>query len=331
MALTHGLVIFLAWIAIRTVEDSNWGKTIRAGKAYRIPWNAVEDENVNYPPSTIPFKTDILFVRHYASDYLASYSRVIDFAHPGNKHWRKQVQSFATGYSALSPALQKHFCKALIDWTATERRFLKQDLYRFWFEVTDIEELSNFCHRELSMASNQLLEALVRQIDSLHSETEFGPFRETAIHSFTIPEYLDHWENRLIPPFATDKPVGASRFVLKQVPKDRKAIFAPLPRVQALSSSQREKPVGSRKTALPPRPEPMPPTPNAWLQEGDRVQARFECNDEGKWYFGEIAAAIPNEASYDINYDDGDQEFLLKQRCVLPADADLPMDAEDSE
>merc|ERR1719464_303606 len=55
---THGLVVIIAWLALYMVENSNWAKSIRARKAYRIPVTDVD----NPPPSTIPYKMDILFV-----------------------------------------------------------------------------------------------------------------------------------------------------------------------------------------------------------------------------------------------------------------------------
>ena len=194
---THGFVILVAWWACRTVDDSNWGKTIRSQKAYRIPIN--EDESVDHPPSTLPYRDDILFVPHYESEYLASYSRIVDFAHPGNKYWKEEMNKFAPGYVTLSSDLQEEFCRSLIEWTTVKRRFLKQDADRFWFKVTDLNELIQFCHRELSMAYDPLLDTLLHQLDALENESKFGLFRSTTMHENIAPNYLTVWEKILLP------------------------------------------------------------------------------------------------------------------------------------
>lgn len=42
-----------------------------------------------------------------------------------------------------------------------------------------------------------------------------------------------------------------------------------------------------------------------------------------QYFPGMIATAIPNEAAYDIDYDDGDHDDELPQRCVLPFEGNV--------
>jgi hypothetical protein len=349
IVITHGLVILVAWWACRTVDDSNWGKTIRSQKAYRIPVN--QDETVNHPPSTIPYRDDILFVRHYESDYLAAYSRIVDFAHPGNKYWKEEIHKFAPGYSTLSSDLQEEFCNSLIEWTTVKRRFLKQDADRFWFKVSDGNELIQFCHRELSMSFDPLLDALLRQLDALENDSKFGLFRNSSMHEKNVPGYLVDWEKKLLPPLKVESTIS-NNFTTTTTTKKTRAF--PLFGTKSLPALPQKKQKVFKRYPIPPQPVPAPPTPYAWLQEGDRVKARYNCNKNGKdrrrqncqdsfsafycrfvltlvssfsrvkisgeWFSGTIVTAVPNEAGYDIDYDDGDEENNLKQHCVLPMD-----------
>jgi hypothetical protein len=255
------------------VDESNWGKTIRSGKAYRIPFNEVENDD-DHPPSTVPYRDDVLFVRHYESDYLAAYSRVIDYAHPGNKHWKEEIYRLAPGYSKLSPELKEEFCNSLIKWTSVKRRFLKQDADRFWFQVTDMNELSKYCHRELSMAFDPLLDSLLRQLDALENESYFGLFRGTAMHKKIAPNYLAYWEKTLLPQSKAEKATPSNSTVIMG---KSSSIVSPWLRIQPLPALPKQSQIGEERYALPPEPVPTPPLPYVWLQEGDKVKAKYNC------------------------------------------------------
>ena len=286
IATTHGLVVVLAWLALNVVEDSNWAKAIRARKAYRIPVADVD----NPPPSTIPYRMDILFVPHYASNYLASYGRILDFAHPGNAYWKEITNRYAPAYATLSIDLQRDFCFTLIDWVTIERRFLKLDKERFWTLVDDEDELQKFCRRELMISFNPMLESMLRQIDSLHSETRFGLFRETVMQTEIIPDFIQNWDTLLMSPLNNREEEDNSK-------KLKLKLFATTPKQMTQMSFSRV--IHSRGRAeslprtstsmqaflsrsLPPKPSRMEPDDGVWLQEGDKVEALYQCDYESK-------------------------------------------------
>jgi len=320
---THGLVVILAWLALIVVEDSNWAKSINARKAYRIPVADID----NPPPSTIPYRMDILFAPHYTSDYFASYSRILDFAHPGNAYWKEITNKYSSSYATLSTDLQKRFCDTLIDWVTIERRFLKQDEERFWTLVDDEDELAKFCHRELVISFNPMLETMLRQIDSLQSETKFGRFRETSMQANIIPKYIQSWDYHLLLSLKNREVEKKSKGIKKQLfattseqiqPTSFNRVIYSQVRVGSLSINRFSMlPFQSR--SLPPMPSRMEPYEGVWLQEGDKAMALFRCDHERNgngWFSGTITAAIPNEATFDIMYDDGDTDEALADDCV---------------
>ena len=285
LIITHSLVIIIAFVGLDMVENSTWGKSIRNRKSYRIPVIDSDDP----PPSTIPYKTDILFVPHYASDYLASYSRILEFAHPGNAYWREITYKYAPGYAILSTDLQKEFCGSLIDWVTIERRFLKQDEERFWTLVDDDEELAKFCHRQLTMSFNPMVESLLRQIDSLRSETKFGLFRETSMQARIIPEYIQIWERRLMSSVRSIE-------MDNKLQKAKNTFFMGIPSdLQRKSSSYSNasyrwakvgyfptKSLFRRNRSYPSMASRMEPEDGVWLQEGDRAVGLFRCDHESE-------------------------------------------------
>jgi len=310
----HGVIIFLARYALNTIEDSYWAKSIRSRKLYRIP---VAESN-NPASSTIPHKDDILFVPHYSSEYLASYARVVYFAHPGNSYWRTITKTYAAPYASLTKSLKEDFCATLVVDITEGRRFLKQDEERFWTEVISIDELIKVCHKDLSTAINPLLESLLSQIDSLQSETKFGKFRGTEMQSKIIPQYLQKWDKILFRKrLETDtytQSLSTKRTPLLERNRSRRAIHFRT-RVESMTTSAFNS--RFRRQALPRQPPRKEPYFGAWLKEGDRVSALFRCNEESdRWFAGIITAAIPNDGTYDIAYDDGDIDEGLSIECV---------------
>lgn len=273
----HGAILFLAWFALDTVENSSWGKSIRNRKLYRIP---VAEVN-NPAPSTIPRKGDILLYSHYSSDYLASWARVIDFAHPGNSLWREITTEYAAPFAVLPENLKEGFCETLVIEVSEDRRFLKQDEERFWFEVDDTDELTKACHRDLTKASDPLLGNLISQIDSLQSETRFGRFRETIMQTKTMPDYIRRWENVLMQKKSkkTQSSIPKPKQSLK-LRKFGKAIYSPARAATTATMTFTSLPI--RRFTLPQQPFREEPFNGAWLEEGDRVEALYKCDEEGK-------------------------------------------------
>ena len=281
LATIHGVIVFFAWFALRTVEESNWAKGIRNRKMYRLPVADMGDPT----QATIPYKDDILNVtRHYSSDYLASYTKLIDVAHPGNAHWEDVTRNYAAPYSIFTDSMKKYFCSMLIDEVTTSRRFLKQDEERFWIEVVDMDELVQTCHRDLTTANDPMIDNLISQIDSLQTETIFGKFRSTVMQTKIIPDYLKSWETHFIdeksiknadaPPFPT------KHMELKESMVGLRRTISSHARAESLPS--RDPSLSIRKRALPDMEQRLEPFYGAWLKEGDRVLGLFNCNFESK-------------------------------------------------
>mmetsp|Transcript_23994 Transcript_23994/g.66489 ORF Transcript_23994/g.66489 Transcript_23994/m.66489 type:complete len:848 (-) Transcript_23994:674-3217(-) len=317
---THGVVVAMAWFALKTVDDSSWAKAIRNRKLYRIPVTDVKDP----APSTIPHKSDVLFVPHYTSDYLASYARVVDVVHPGNRYWKEITKEYAALYDGMTADMQTVFCASLLSEITRERRFLKQDEERFWTEVVDPLELVTACHRELTTAFDPLLETMVRQVAALQSETIFGKFRGTKMQKEIMPAYLRRWDERFFETSLLKKKLTTPAFVTQQKQAAKTAkLQHPMVSRTLVASSPTTRTASSaplRNPTLPPQPEREEPEDGVWLKEGDRAEGLWRCEDEGNWFPGTITAAIGNEGTYDILYDDGDTDEGLSDECVRRLD-----------
>ena len=276
IAAIHIAIVLLAWFALNTIDNTNWGKSIRNRKLYRV-----SVANLGDPANgTIPYKDDILNVSDYSSDYMASYTGLINVAHPGNAHWRTVTKSCASSYSVLTEIMKKSFCALLIDEVTTNRRFLKQDEERFWIEVVDMDELIKSCHRDITTANDPMLENLIAQIDSLRSEAKFGKFRTTTMNSKTILDYLGKWERRLLESSsANDAPIHSFSPNKKA---EEKTTIGKMIRSQTRGEflTRKISSISFRSRTIPQLPHRAEPFYGAWLKEGDRVLGSYDCDVE---------------------------------------------------
>lgn len=283
LVVTHGMVCVTAWLLLGVVAQSNWARDIRNAKAYRLPIS--EDKpGMDLLPMTIPLKTDILITSAYAADELALYSLVVDVAHPGNRIWNELVLEHANSYSDLSQSLQLHLCQSMIAWMLPDRRFLTLNEFRQWQPITDGTVLAQFCQREIKSASNELQKVMLRQVDSLKDDTQNGRWRDMGIHKTTMYQYLEQWEKRFISldSSSTKKTISNS----KVLPKLR----------YAQKPESTVSPCMTRKSALQELPATKEPFPGAWLQVGDIVESRYECQNDGKSFTAtRPARAFPKE------------------------------------
>ena len=113
LLISHGTVLLVACLALRHIDGTNWARNIRNGKSYILP--KIDDSTLDVAhPGTLPLEADVLIAPQYASDYLASYTELIDIIHPGNEYWVELIQDHVYGYRDLSPVLQKKISESIV-------------------------------------------------------------------------------------------------------------------------------------------------------------------------------------------------------------------------
>mmetsp|Transcript_22536 Transcript_22536/g.53245 ORF Transcript_22536/g.53245 Transcript_22536/m.53245 type:complete len:1016 (-) Transcript_22536:116-3163(-) len=320
IVISHGLVILSSWAILRKIDGTPWAKSIKSEKAYRLPLMD-RNANITFPPSTLPDKRDILIAPHMAATFLGSYGRVLEYAHPGNKFWKETTTMYADGYSKLpSKELQNNFCNSLIEWVLTEHRFLVQDEERYWSAV-DTDNLVDFCHRAVLRRSDAVIDDILREVDSLDSETEFGLFRGTAMEKTTIPKVLDDIERLIMS--RVESPKSSSKLPLPASSTSKKtgqSQLEPNPQwdlSKTLEGSSFSRSYRQQRSALPPSPSRKEPAFGAWLEEGDIVEVMQECR-YNEWYKGRVIAANPYDRGMAVAFVDGDAQNDLEPDCIRP-------------
>ena len=271
----HAIVVFLAFWGMKTIDESHWAKDISAGKLYQLPKPPVlVGENGRYRTrAVLPTEMDVLIVPHYSSEYLAAYGNVIDLAHPGNVQWNELTSNYAEGYRILPTQLQKEYCQFLLDYIRQVSRFLKQGEEREWLPILDTEELLGICHQDLLAASDKRLAAMVRQLNSLKTDTMHGRFRNTALQRKAIPRLLEQWRSVFVQlnPWSGRESISTNSMSMT-TRKNKVAPNVTSTRVNSSISSSIK-----RRYSIPKSGEPKEPFPLAWIREGDVVESLYRC------------------------------------------------------
>lgn len=283
VAFTHGLVFALAWLYFTKLSKTYWAQNIENGKLFRPFRHAAVSTQYEFDvlkeyAFTLPNKRDVLVAPHYRSKYLASYANILDYNQRGNLIWAELVWEHSMGYRGLTPALKANLCEFLVHdimFRTYRGRMLYQPEAGRWKALAK-DDAVVICHEALMKDGNPLVGALHAEIDYLETETEFGAWRNMAIHRTTIPDYLNDWSNRLLG--------------LASKANNKAAAFgSPQPTVyfgkrEALSVGNTIPPAAMEPSRIPSQPptDPRPPFHSAWLTTGDIVEGMYRGEHDGK-------------------------------------------------
>ena len=300
------LIIGLCTLSMyKKMHQTPWARHIESGKAYTL------SKHYRGPslPSTLPTKEDILMLDDFQSEYLASYTRMYQVAHPGNAAWNGMVNGYAGHYQELPMSLQSDLCNDMAAWAGQEhRRFLTKNDVNQWARMTP-EMSKKFVHKELMRASNPFVGAAVQQIAYLQSETKFGTWRDTALHRRAIPEMLSRLEDKIVQaPKPQYKLSKGSHSLVRLFPVTRSSTALP---------TGSKPPVPSRNS-LPPRGEEGEPFWGAWLQVGDTVDSIKYIEDDHRWYHGKIVEALGSIMKWGVDISDTGERVYPCLHCVKP-------------
>jgi hypothetical protein len=337
LALIHGAVFAFGWLMFYRIDHSMWAKNIKNGRMFSFP-QAPLPHNPSLP-STLPTTDDIMVFDDMQSEYMASYTRVLDVFHPGNKAFLEMVSQRSMGYDKLTPALQQQLRSDLLRWARQQaRRVLVKNDENNW-AVADDKHATRFVHKELSRRANPMVGEAIRQLDFLITETKFGYWRDTQLHRKHMPRYLRKLQDKVMRfelPSRSHKLLDVvdrtQRFPSFVVPMGPRILLpvhsfvAPMgprisspvrsfvvPRGPRILLPVRSLSVSNHTTMLSQEDEREPVEP--WIKEGDVVEANYG-GLFSEWYRATITGANSNTMTWEIEYADGEEDFDLCRHCV---------------
>lgn len=341
--LLHGLVLLLSWQFFIRAWNTSWARNIKAARSFQLSRSGHIAPDL---PGTNPTINDILTFDDMRSDYLASLSTVLDTFQPGNKEFGDIIGVYSSSFAHLTLSLQEELCSSILRWNRQQGRRVLVKNKNFNWAVAERWRALRFCHKEMMKHSNPFRRELIMQLDSLIAETKFGHWRESHMHQKHIPLFLVKLQDSLMNWLPYDHQNGLN---------SRARLFSRFPTLRKLTKElkpQRHAFKGvSGKFVLSDEPELGPPSPEAWLEEGDEVEVCEGSTMAGKsyrvqlsasaiaidqlclaedtdsaellplriisaWYHARIIGVNGDKLSYTVKYDDGTVETELCRYCV---------------
>ena len=182
------------------------------------------------------------------------------------------LRVMSRGYHTLTPPVQRKAQELVASWVYETGRFLRHDALQRWVPL-DNEHALLACHKQLLMASVPLMDILLRQLDSLKADAKWGPQSRTSLFKDHTPSYLKLWEEKFLPPSPTEK--------VRKLPE---STFPGLVQTFASSVPRTLHATLNQSLALPLRPKPQANEDmrKRWINEGDTVEAMFQCKVKGE-------------------------------------------------
>ena len=186
----------------------------------------------------------------------------------------------SVGYITLEPKLQEQLSSNVLLWARQQQsRILTKNHLNQWAEL-DEDRAKRFAHKELMKASNPFVEHVIRWTDFLLSETKYGYWRETSMHSGAIPSLLSDLQDILL------RFPSSSKAKVSIVPASEAVAMIVAKSLSVKSSltalSKRRNSYASERGRVPPKPPIVEPYPGAWLKTGDTVEGMYTANRDGK-------------------------------------------------
>ena len=306
LAIVSGLYYHVS----QSIASTPWAAKIRSRKLYQLSHNF---RGPHLPNSVLPLEQDVLLMDDMQSEYLASYTRLYDIAHPGNAAWREMVSKNAGGYSNWNNSMRRQLRDRLYLWNRQKQsRILLKNHLNQWAEMTR-EMADEFVHNLLMSQDIPIINHTLRHWDYLWSETKFGPWRDTQLHETYIPALLNSLKERILGVIDRNE-TTALKPARSIVPSFRVHTYL----AQIPATKQRTTTTCGRNNGIPPiETNISEPFVGAWLRVGDDVEGRYR-GEHNEWYRGRIIGASAFDATWTVEYYDGEQDSYLCRYCVRP-------------
>jgi hypothetical protein len=274
----HGSLLLVALLIFHRAINSSWGRNIHSKRSFSLAETLTLHSDL---PATLPTEHDILVFEGLKSSYLDSYTGVLEIFHPGNKAWNGLIAAFSSGYEDLSPSLQDHVQRSLLNVTREEgRRVLVQSTYANW-AVAPPRAAARFCHKSLWQQSNLHVNAAVESLDYLLSETRYGYWRASAMHRHFVSKLIAGLRDKILGEEPRER-LSASNIRFNNA--NAKASFNVASSIlDTLPERRRSGLIVHARRGIPPRVESEPLLSQLWMQEGDMVEANVHGTDDGKF------------------------------------------------
>jgi len=190
IVVTHGVMMYLGYLLLRHVSNSDWGSNIASGKTLMKPFPPyIQGYNNNVTVigiTTLPERDDILVGSRFDSKPIGAFNRWLNF-HPGNVEFDRIIQRHAHAVASyrntlhLEGFVDRYLESVVEDFDSRGQRFLRQNYHNGDWEIMSTSEAMEYTEYAILAKSNRLLAALDREISFLLADYRFGHYRGTRL------------------------------------------------------------------------------------------------------------------------------------------------------
>jgi hypothetical protein len=300
------------------VDRTGWAKDIIAGRLFSNPFAGEEDYEeksvrlysnfylrderlLKELKSTFPHRNDVLIENRYSSGHFGLYNDFVS-SHPGNRIFNELVACLAEAYKDFSEMFRDATARFIVSTIQIKQgRFLYQDWEPSWRLLSDNDAVE-YTKYQLKIATNPIMKKIASEINFLVSDCKFGLRRRTVLlhkHSILFLKSLLRTVTRI-----TDLNK------MNPVVQDAGLPQAAFRRSFALSLYASKSKFVKRPVKLPVGCNPGPPNPNAWLREGDMVDALLQFGDTTSRWFPATILLVTSSGSFHVQFADGDTTIV---------------------
>lgn len=303
--LGHVAIALVALLYARSLQRTSWARSLQQGLAFNVDISS-HFYYLSNVPSALATEEDVLQTRDFQSQYLGSYTDLLDYSHGGNILWRTEVESSYQNYNQMGLSLQDNLCRELtLRIGQNGGRFLTKNVHNDW-GVMSPSMAMDFCDEVLKSKANPIVGNMVKWAEYLISEFRFGYWRNAQSLSRLTIQQLQHLQQ--------------SKFLKRAAASKKRKDSPPAPyrigskrRLLVLKDMVSVRPSKPERHALPPRPPVQERFLGALLKVGDLVEGNYR--DAG-WFQGRIVGV--DKYGWHVEYLDGDTDRSMCRGCVRP-------------
>ena len=322
-AMIVGLVGSSIFVSKHLVDHSNWAKDLIAEHKFTstVPYDEMilQQNNVlTFPQAmnrtTLPNRHDVLIETRFGSWDLGPYNHFLD-GHPGNIIFRKLIDNYRSTYNQYPTIFQEsiaRYIRETIEFKEKNGRFLYQIPNGRWGKLNS-SEAESYISFQLWQTSHPAIKKVNELIRYQIKGLRYGIYRDAAIGRYHVPKLMSDLQNKIL------RSVHFRSMVHQKNDSStlkRPSIFHKLRlRHSNIRLTERKQ---RHMLHNVPKLEPVEPTVDAWIEQGDIVEVYVD----GFWYGSEVLRVTAN-GNYHFAFIDGDtQEVgLQKVRRVRPIQA----------
>lgn len=311
-----GFVGTFIFISKHMVDQSDWAKDIVSQQKFTstVPYDQMLlDQNqtniLSFPHArnrtTLPNRFDVLIETRFGSWDLGPYNHFLD-GHPGNIMFRGLIDAHWSTYNQYSQIYQEALAQYIREMVEVSQgnngRFLYQFPNGMWGKL-NATEAEAYIAMQLWLASHPAIKKANELIRYGVKDLKYGIYRDAALARHHIPKMMKNLQNKML----RNSNFGIRIHTKSHVIASTSLRTFNIQRLRAPPARSTQR-IQRYKLDNIPKVEPVEPSPDAWIQQGEIVEVFIQ----GFWYGSEVLR-VTADGYYHFVFIDGDSQKVTSE------------------